>query len=556
MGALYVRVGPVTMNSLEKNASASWPVSTNGVAAEIEALRERIAQLEVELRSAKQRNSTAPRPSNTQLWQLIDLALHAMVLVDRNGQILKVNAQAEKLFGYPAEELVGELIEILVPEAFRDGHPAQRDGYFADPQVKPIGIGRNLFGRRKDGTQIPIEIGLSPIETEQGAAVIASILDISQRKLAEEKFRLAVESSPSAVIMVNADGNIVLVNVQTERMFGYQRAELIGQPVELLVPDRFRGSHPMERQDFFATPAARPMGAGRDLRGRRRDGSEFPVEIGLTPIETDDGLLVMSAIVDITERIQSEKRARLHLAELAHAARLSAVGEMFSELAHEINQPLGAAANYTRACVRLLKTGEPLSTDQLQQWLEKAAVQAVRATEIVQRIGSYVRRGGPVQANLDINEVIQHVVLLPVLDVWAAGMVHRVVPELRLERDLPPLMADRVQIEQVLLNLIRNAMDAMAELPASDRRIVIKTARDGGFIRVSVADNGSGLSPDHLAHVFTPFFTTKSNGMGLGLSISKSIIEAHSGTLTVQSQRGVGTKFTFTLPTSKSEERS
>lgn len=544
------------MDSMETNAVACPTVSTNGTVAEFDQLRQRIAQLEDELRQKRLSDAVKVQPSNAQLWQLIDLALHAMVLVDRRGNILKVNSQTEKLLGYTGDELVGECVDVLVPEAFRANHPAQRDSYFASPVAKPIGIGRNLFARRKDGAQIPVEIGLSPIETEQGLAVIGSILDISQRKLAEEKFRLAVESSPSAVVMVNAEGIIVLVNVQTERTFGYAREELIGQPIELLVPDRFRGMHPIERQDFFTDPVARPMGAGRDLRGRRRDGSEFPVEIGLTPIETDDGLLVMSAIVDITERIQSEKRARLHLAELAHAARLSAVGEMFSELAHEINQPLGAAANYTRACVRMLKSGEQFSAEQLQQWLEKAAVQAVRATEIVQRIGSYVRRGGPVQANLNINEVIQHVVLLPVLDVWAAGMVHRVVPELRLEKDLPFVMADRVQIEQVLLNLIRNSMDAMSEIPTTDRHLVIKTVRDDDYIRVSVADNGSGLSPEHMAHVFTPFFTTKSNGMGLGLSISKSIIEAHSGSLSVQSQRGIGTKFTFTLPTTNSEERS
>lgn len=544
------------MEPIDKNAIAEPTPSTNGAAADISRLRERIIELENELRRLRHSDAAVAKPRNAQLWQLIDLALHAMVLVDQRGTILKVNAQAEKLLGYTADELVGENVDLLVPEALRANHPAQRESYFANPQTKPIGIGRNLFARRKDGTQIPVEIGLSPIETEQGLAVISSILDISQRKLAEEKFRLAVESSPSAVVMVNADGNIVLVNVQTERMFGYSREDLIGRPIEILVPDRFRGTHPLERRDYFTTPAARPMGVGRDLRARRRDGTEFPVEIGLTPIETDEGLLVMSAIVDITERIQSEKRARLHLAELAHAARLSAVGEMFSELAHEINQPLGAAANYTRACVRMIKSGDQYSADQLQQWLEKAAVQAVRATEIVQRIGSYVRRGGPIQANLHINEVIQHVVLLPVLDVWAAGMIHRVVPELRLERELPDVMADRVQIEQVLLNLIRNAMDAMSEIPTADRRLVIKTARDDGYIRVSVADNGSGLSPEHMAHVFTPFFTTKSNGMGLGLSISKSIIEAHSGSLTVQSQRGIGTKFTFTLPTTNLEERS
>ena len=263
-----------------------------------------------------------------------------------------------------------------------------------------------------------------------------------------------------------------------------------------------------------------------------------------------------ASTVEITSDIEVLQRRILHLeTELAHAARLNAVGEMFSELAHEINQPLGAAANYTRACVRLIESGENRTTAQLRDWMEKANAQAVRASEIVQRIGAYVKKGSPVRSSLDINEVIKHVVALPILDVWCSGAVHRVTPQLKLQRDLPGVMADRIQIEQVLLNVIRNAMDAMADASAADRRLVIGTVRERKFVKVSVKDSGAGMTPEQVARVFTPFFSTKPNGMGLGLSISKSIIEAHAGTLAVESRLGSGATFCFRLPITKAEER-
>lgn len=522
---------------------------------EAEVLRQRISRLERELAKAQDFRHQQELPGE-RTWQIVDSALHAVVLVDRQGTICQINTQAEKLFGYDASEVMGQKVEQLIPEPSRGRHPLQREEYFAQPTVRPMGAGRDLYGRRKDGSEVPVEIGLSPVSTEHGLMVICSVLDISLRKRAEDRFRLVVESSPNAIVMVNCVGEIVLVNLQAERMFGYARSELVKQLIEKLLPDPYQVTHPVDRRHFFLNPVARPMGRGRELRGRRKDGTEFPVEVGLTPIESEEGTYVLSSIVDITERVQAEKRWRLHLTELAHAARLSAVGEMFSELAHEINQPLGATANFTRACVRMLRSGEDVRSDQLREWLEKAAAQAVRATDIVQRIGAFVRRGGPVQANLDINEVIEHVLALPVFDIWSGGTVQRVTPDMRLAKNLPGVLADQVQIEQVLLNLVRNSMDAMSNIPHDERRIIIETVQEGRFVRISVEDNGTGITPDALTQVFTPFFTTKTNGMGLGLSISKSIVEAHSGTLTVERSSNRGASFSFTLPVFGVEERA
>src|SRR5262249_15725238 len=209
-----------------------------------------------------------------------------MLLVDEQGRIVLVNAHIEELFGYQRDELVGKLIEILVPERFVAGQPAHRARFFAAPEPRALGAGGDLFARRKDGSEFPVEIAVNPVRTPEGTLVLATVIDITERKQAEEKFRLAVEASPSGILLVNQTGQIVLVNSQIEELSGYGREELIGQSVEILVPERFAGAHPEHRAKFFAAPAARAMGAGRELFARRKDGSEFPVEIGLNPIQS------------------------------------------------------------------------------------------------------------------------------------------------------------------------------------------------------------------------------------------------------------------------------
>jgi PAS domain S-box-containing protein len=238
-----------------------------------------------------------------------------MVMINQAGRIEMVNLQAERVFGYARAELIGQPVEILLPLRFRPQHPALRQSYFAAPQSRPMGIGRDLFARRKDGSEFPVEIGLNPIQTEEGTMVLSAIVDISERKRSEERFRLVVEAAPNAMVMINARGEIEMVNAQAERVFGYERSELIGRPVEILLPQRLSAQHPKLRQAYFDTPQSRPMGIGRDLYARRKDGSEFPVEIGLNPIETEDGTMVLSAIVDISDRKQKERSIEQSLKE-------------------------------------------------------------------------------------------------------------------------------------------------------------------------------------------------------------------------------------------------
>ncbi len=261
-------------------------------------------------RDAELAIALALKQSEARLRQVVESAPNAMVMINRSGEIVMVNMQAERVFGYARAEMLGQSIEILVPERFRSSHPGLRSSFFSGPVSRPMGAGRDLYGLKKDGSEFPIEIGLNPIETEEGMMVLSAIVDISSRKRLEERFRQVVESAPNAMVMINDKGNIEMVNAQAERVFGYQRQELLGQPIEMLVPVRFRAKHPGLRSSFFSGPVSRPMGAGRDLFGLKKDGSEFPIEIGLNPIETEEGPMVLSAIVDISSRKKLEERFR------------------------------------------------------------------------------------------------------------------------------------------------------------------------------------------------------------------------------------------------------
>ncbi|MDO8895136.1 PAS domain S-box protein [Nitrosomonas sp.] len=266
--------------------------------------------------------------SNTE--EMMHLAVEAspngMVMTNSDGKIVMINSATERLFGYSRQELIGQSLEILVPERFRKQHPEYRQAYISESKSRPMGHGRELYGLNKNGKEFPVEVGLNPVATENdGIFVLAAIVDITDRKHAEGMIRLSVEASPNGMVMTDHNGKIMMVNTTTEELFGYQREELLGQSIEILIPKSHRGHHPRLRGNYLKNPSRRSMGHGRDLYGLHKGGKEFPVEVGLNPIQTPSGIVVLASVIDIAERKQQEEQLKaalkekdLFLAEIHH----------------------------------------------------------------------------------------------------------------------------------------------------------------------------------------------------------------------------------------------
>lgn len=272
------------------------------------------------------RDMTHRMRNNEQFRRALEAVPTGMLMTDPRGKIALVNATVEAMFGYAREELLGKPVETLVPDRFRGHHPQHRAAFLDNPQTRLMGAGRDLYGRRKDGSEIPIEIGLNPFRTPEGDFVLSSIVDITERKRPMEQLRLAIEAAPTSMLMVDRQGTIVVVNAQVEQLFGYARDVLVGRPVEMLVPARFRGAHSVLRDGFFRHPQFRAMGGGRDLYGLHRDGSEVPIEIGLNPIHTETGDFVLSSIVDVSDRKRAQKALRESEARLRLAQHVAGIG--------------------------------------------------------------------------------------------------------------------------------------------------------------------------------------------------------------------------------------
>jgi two-component system, cell cycle sensor histidine kinase and response regulator CckA len=623
---------------------------------------------------------------------LLEAVPDAMVCVDADGRIALVNTQTERLFGYRRDELIGQPVEMLVPDAVRDVHPGHRAGYVADPRSRPMGAGMELAVRRSDGSTFPAEISLSAIDTEEGILVSAAIRDVTQQQLAAEtaaqlasiiqssydavigktlnlvitswnpaaerlygytaaeitgrhievlipskgrgrevemaaavargervdpyqtrrlrkdgtavevsltmspiidrsgtivgvatitrdlterqradaRFHGLMEAAPDAMVCVDRDGRIALVNAQTERLFGYRRGELVGQLVDILVPDQVRGLHPAHRAGYVADPRPRPMGADMQLAGRRRDGSTFPAEVSLAAMDTDDGLLVIAVVRDVTERLEiAAERERLRTQaerdklerHLHESQRLESLGQLAGGVAHDFNNLLGVISNYAAFAREEVARQLPGGPGQdIRDDITQVQQAAGRAAELTRQLLAFARQETIRPRVLNLNDVVRSVEQLLIRTL---GEHVELITD--LASDLPWVMADHGQVEQVIVNLAVNARDAMpqgGELVIRTVGTIITDAAanqdeisPGRYAVLKVSDNGTGMPKQVLDRVFEPFFTTKpkGEGTGLGLATVYGIITQAGGHVRIYSELGLGTSVTALLPVTEQD---
>jgi PAS domain S-box-containing protein len=482
--------------------------------------------------------------------ELLMAAPDAMVVVNQGGEIVLLNAQAEKQFGYPRDALIGQKVTNIIPEGFAERLIADGLRSPQDALAQQIGTGIELVALRRDGSEFPIEIMLSPLESPSGILVTAAIRDISVRKAAEaelarteQRYRGLLEAAPDSMVVVNQGGEIVLLNAQAEKQFGYRRDALIGQQVTNIIPEGFA-----ERliADGLRSPqdaSAQQIGTGIELLALRRDGSEFPIEIMLSPLESPDGILVTAAIRDISVR----KTAEAHLLEKNAELKLS--NEELSQFAniasHDLQEPLRMVASYTQLLSRRYKGKLDADAD---EFIAFAVDGASRMQRLIQDLLAFSRVGtaggelGEVSSGQALNDALANLR-------GAIEERHAIVTY----DPLPSVRADAMQLVQLFQNLVGNALKYQGPgVP----KVHISAVRSGGRKwTFSVKDNGLGIDPQYFERIFGMFQRLHKreefSGTGIGLAICKKIVERHGGTISVESEPGEGATFSFALTESR-----
>jgi PAS domain S-box-containing protein len=473
-----------------------------------------------------------------------------MIVADKDGKIVLLNLQAEKQFGYYRDELVGQQVTNIIPKGFAERLIADGTRTAAEAPSQQIGMGIELIGLRKDGTEFPVEIMLSPLESAEGIQVTAAIRDISVRKAAEEhlvqmeaRYRGLLEAAPDAMVVVNHLGRIVLLNIRAEMQFGYHRDELVGQKVKLIIPEGFAERLLADETRTAADALAQQIGNGIELSGRRKDGSEFPIEIMLSPLENVEGILVTAAIRNISER----KEAEAHLVETVEELKRSndELQQFANVASHDLQEPLRMVASYTQL---LAKRYEGRLDSDADEFIAYAVDGCNRMQGLIEdlltfsRVGANPRALCQVSSEASLNESLMN--LAVAVNESGAVVTHDTLPTIKI---------DNTQLALVFQNLVGNAIKYRGiEAP----RVHISATRNGGQGWIfSVRDNGMGIDVQYFERIFVLFQRlhgrNEFKGTGIGLAICKKIVERWGGRIWVESKPEIGSTFYFSLPESE-----
>ena len=487
---------------------------------------------------------------------LIDgVAGYAIYMLDPEGRVTIWNKSAERLKGWSAQEVVGKPSALFYPPAaVAEGKPA-RDLETARSVGK---LELEDWRVRKDGSEFLAHVTINALHDATGAlrGFGKVILDVTEQRAWERQlsasanqFRSILATVPDAMIVIDDIGKILSFSAAAERLFGYGEAEVRGQNVRILMPSPDREQHDGYIHRYLATGEPRIIGTGRVVVGERRDGSTFPMELAVGEAITDGERVFTGFIRDLSEKQAAEEHIETLRADLIHVARVSAMGTMASTLAHELNQPITAVANYVQGVRDLLDAPHPDDLPMIRDALDDAKNEALRAGHIVRRLREFVARGEVEKNVVDLPALIDEASKLALIGAREKG----VKVSFDLDPRATPVLVDKVQTQQVLINLMRNAIEAMADSPLRELSVSSRAAPNA-MVQITVADTGSGVAPGIVDNLFSAFNTSKSEGMGLGLSICRTIVEANGGRIWMEPRPGGGTLFHFTIPHARPEE--
>jgi two-component system sensor kinase FixL len=481
---------------------------------------------------------------------VLDAALDGIIVIDRHGLILTVNKTAAQIFGYAAPELVGRNVNMLMPEPYAGEHDGYLTNYLVTGEQKIIGIGREVSGRRKDGSVFPMDLAVGEAQVDGETIFVGLVRDLSERRAAEmalsereSRLRSILDTIPDGIIVIDERGIVQSFSRAAERLFGYSEGEVVGRNVGMLMPSPYREAHDGYIERYLTTGERHIIGIGRVVVGLRKDGGTFPMELEVGEFSAGGARFFTGFVRDLTEEQAAKRRIEDLQAELLHALRLSVMGQMASAIAHELNQPLTAVISYLETGRMLLESGSA-PPERLDDLMRRAVAQSERAGDVIQRLRQFARKGEADRRAENLNALVEEALAIALLGARQSD-VH---VTLDLDRNMTPVTVDGAQLQQVVLNLVRNAVEAMEGVER--RELQIGTRLSGDTAEITVADTGPGIAPELAERLFQPFTTTKKTGMGLGLSISREIVEAHDGELSAAPRPSGGTVFRVSLPIS------